>query len=682
MISHALQSVKKKMLSQDREEKQQVKPGVEEFMQQEELKDGVHAEDQASVMNYTDMAQRLQSGDYDRSALLKWKRRNSAGMDEVINSTKILGRLLDSPASADGADATIDNIRALYRNVAAACQTYINTHEPKSKEGKARLDMVQKILEHTVTDSRDLEMNIEIYHREGAQEGATWNQVLLTGHRMKVHLHGKTRLSGGTGLGTSDMVILHEQDRKYFVKSKDTVVEPDTNAVAAHVLHKYQREMTEIEKGADGDFGNLSEDKKAQELRTRQIKLGLFAKIRTQVMPTDPSEISALSGAGATTCSTIRKDFKLTKEEDAVLEELVEDLSKTALSASMCRNAGLAVGEEISKRNEATTIMADLLGVSDIMMKSQRVTLDIDGRKIEGLRMEEVKGKAIRDALGTPEVIGKTPRYTPEAVRSLMKMQIFDIICGQVDRNLGNYMVETTFDEEKKTILVDHVVGIDNDMAFGVLSYEDLVKGTGPSHKVTERKHRNIEDKNGNILIKAIDSEFAERILALTPAVLEVTMGKMLTTEERAALADRLKGVQQVILRMKKQEEENSGGKKLFLSSTKDWEDFYQGMIAEFAGYQKQSDDLLADLSKAATPEEKAAIQKKRGVLRDKQRSMCSSNYFQEPLLADKGMHSFIEGMRYGEYRDKVLAEKKLEAETMQAVMELFAEEEKTQQEQ
>ncbi len=585
----------------DAEMKAHLNP-VEEFMEGDTIEKQQELETPA--LDYLDIAERLQNGKYDRAAFLKWKRHNSAEMDEIINNSKLLGRLLDSKADPESADGIIDNIRRLYGNVSEACRTYISGHEPKTLEGKARLDMVNKILERVTLDLRDFEMNAELYKRQqegkNGDEGAedvTWNDVLLAPHKMNVHLHGSVRISGDDLMtGSSEMVLLHEGDKKYFIKPKTYVAVADARAISALVLKKIQDEIREIEKGENGAFANLNEQTREQEIQKRLLKISAFNKIKDYILLEDPKDIGGLVNADKTYCNNVRKKHKVTPEEDAVLDELIMQLSTVALCAAMSESAKITPGEELNKRNEATSVMADVLGVSDIMMTCHRAEVNIDGRKIDGLRMDEVKGMPLRDALSVPEVLGKKVRYTPEAINSLIKMQVFDLICGQMDRNFGNFMVQTRI--EGDTVVVDKVVGIDNDMAFGTLTYQEELAGKEGENPNASRKHKPMEDLKGNILLRGLDAEFAEKILALTPSVLEPLMGKLLSSEERAALADRLSGVQQAVLKMKAQN-------KLF-TKKEQWEKMYNDMQEEYKAYaiedqklkEKGSNDIIRNRRK------------------------------------------------------------------------------------
>jgi hypothetical protein len=120
---------------------------------------------------------------------------------------------------------------------------------------------------------------------------------------------------------------------------------------------------------------------------------------------------------------------------------------------------------------------------------------------------------------------------------------VFDLICGQVDRNHNNYLCTFKTDENGNYV-VDKVTAIDNDMSFGNLTYNQFnqLHQDGPTLAIEE---------DGELSIPAMDIEFANAILSLKPEFIENQMLDILSKSEIAALVDRIKGVQRAIeLRM------------------------------------------------------------------------------------------------------------------------------------
>lgn len=136
-------------------------------------------------------------------------------------------------------------------------------------------------------------------------------------------------------------------------------------------------------------------------------------------------------------------------------------------------------------RNVASGLVGDLLGTSVIVKSSYAITSGPDGAQV-GLAMEQAPGKNLQQAcklvgqrtLERHEDEGTLDKYaeqlanalpwkeklTPKAMASLQKqlmdLEVCDLISGQVDRHMGNYLIEVNGDKVT-------VKGIDNDFAFG-----------------------------------------------------------------------------------------------------------------------------------------------------------------------------------------------------------------------
>jgi hypothetical protein len=88
-------------------------------------------------------------------------------------------------------------------------------------------------------------------------------------------------------------------------------------------------------------------------------------------------------------------------------------------------------------------------------------------------------------------------------------------------------------------------------------------------------KCNSIEDTSGNMTIPAMSAGLANRILSITPSLLDYLMGDLLNKKERDALKDRFRGVQNAIRRQKAKEDKmRLKGKKFvskFIKDKKGW---------------------------------------------------------------------------------------------------------------
>ena len=105
-----------------------------------------------------------------------------------------------------------------------------------------------------------------------------------------------------------------------------------------------------------------------------------------------------------------------------------------------------------------------------------------------------------------------------------------------------------TIDGDNYTI--DGITGIDNDMSFGVLTYDRIREGGGPGDL------KGIEDKKGNFTLPGMSSALADRILAIEPVMLRYLFSDILDVPELAALTGRVEGVQSAIRKQRVREKE------------------------------------------------------------------------------------------------------------------------------
>ena len=160
------------------------------------------------------------------------------------------------------------------------------------------------------------------------------------------------------------------------------------------------------------------------------------------------------------------------KAHRPLLERFGKFYFKKSLSVETARNARIAPGSVLSTRNVSTSRLAKRLGFSDIIAESETVVLSRDdGTVVRANSMEGVETKTMADLQDYCLREGIELKMSPKAVKQIMNMQLFDIICGQIDRNTSNYNAFYEFSEDKKTVTVTSVKGIDNDMSFGTLEY-------------------------------------------------------------------------------------------------------------------------------------------------------------------------------------------------------------------
>ncbi len=170
----------------------------------------------------------------------------------------------------------------------------------------------------------------------------------------------------------------------------------------------------------------------------------------------------------------------------------------------------------VDNRNISMYKMAEQLGVSRIIAPTTNMKLQIGDNVVNGVFMETVPGinsETNPDAAIPSEAFDNAP-----FLKDVADLQILDFICQNIDRNEGNYMCR--FKDGK----CEGIVGIDNDMAFGMRDVDKM-----------PMFHQVLIDE-----ITVITEETADRIRNMDPAALEKTLdGQGLTRKEIDASLDR-----------------------------------------------------------------------------------------------------------------------------------------------
>ncbi|MBR6257305.1 MAG: hypothetical protein IKR23_08000 [Lachnospiraceae bacterium] len=187
--------------------------------------------------------------------------------------------------------------------------------------------------------------------------------------------------------------------------------------------------------------------------------------------------------------------------------------------------AKIKEGSILSTRNVATYRMAVALGIEESVSRSETAQIEKDGIEVYGNLMQEAKGKKAISAAGR----SRKYTYSAKCVSDMAMMQVFDLICGQVDRNGTNYFVTT--DESS----ISSIRMIDNDMAFGDIRPEELAEGNLRLPPFDMQ------------LIPAMPAHFKRRILELDRKGVTLLLEDLLTVEEIDAAVKRLEFIKEKI---------------------------------------------------------------------------------------------------------------------------------------
>ncbi|WP_034444052.1 hypothetical protein [Butyrivibrio sp. AE2032] len=218
--------------------------------------------------------------------------------------------------------------------------------------------------------------------------------------------------------------------------------------------------------------------------------------------------------------------------------------------------AGIEAGEAISNRNVSTSRLAEKYGIGDLVAKSDTILMESENGEVSRANsMEGVEGRTMGELKAFAEAEGIKLVLSDDAIRQLYQLQIFDLICGQVDRHLNNYVPTYRIDSEKQ-YTITAIKGIDNDMAFGS-KMKDI---EGAMHQ------RPLIDENDRVSIPYLPRDFYDRIMAFTPEMARFDQMDIRSKAELGALGIRISLTQDKLQHLV------SSGKMQLLDSDEDWE--------------------------------------------------------------------------------------------------------------
>ena len=124
----------------------------------------------------------------------------------------------------------------------------------------------------------------------------------------------------------------------------------------------------------------------------------------------------------------------------------------------------------------------------------------------------------------------------PVLQRAMNKLQLLDVLCGQLDRHQGNWVI----DADEKTGEVKGVTGIDLDMAFG-----------SEMHGIESSEGGGSENYLG--MPSIVDQEFGNRLLEISETDIRSTLKGLLSESEINATISRFTKVQAKVRELKDQ---------------------------------------------------------------------------------------------------------------------------------
>ena len=572
----------------------------------------------------------IKKGKKGKANTLGKKTDHTKPMTDVIESVDQLQQALswDISTDEDMFRAQLGSVKGALKAVLFSCDTYLNGHKnPHSKEGQVRKSHVQKIRNMIVRDMEYLDFRAEEALREAREAGPEQEdmqehgeyEIILRPKRNWLDVFAKARIEvirkdkdtviDKIGDSGSDLMRVSKRGQKdRYLKPDETVVQPSLESAFESVKKKNEAIIHAFSNADSIENAGLDQEKATKKQRKAQFAIDVAkefcdslkqkrgssylknSKANILIGALDESLTSRRHSAdnlktlirhldigGTAFANRINELDEKSKGVDPLkedpfekqLEEIYDAIYSLFVQMNVsdlaCNVARVKPGSSLGNRNVATSRIADFLGVGDLVVKSEMKEIEIGGVKQKCLEMEEAQGK---ESLWAPDNVnkagGKVCRYSAKAVRKLSDLQILDIICGQVDRHGNNFFLITI--ETKEKIIADDVNGIDNDLSWGTLTYEEILDAQ------KYQQIRSAQNKDLSMRIPAMSSQLAEKIMQLTPGMVEYLLIDLLSKEEIEAAKNRVAGLQKMIERQRELERNNPGMPSKFAETKEDWE--------------------------------------------------------------------------------------------------------------
>ena len=497
--------------------------------------------------------------------------RNSARYDAVINAITVVTNLTRAPLSENHSDnlQKLNDMAAGYQSLVEACTAY-NDRTALTSQGRARQKTVRQVLELAQWDLAglgDVRTDILGIPKEELTS-TTWSEMLGKARAIRLSVEDFSAMGKAEGGEVSDVRMLdgsnttvHGRNGSQNLDSLKFFKKEDHMDAGKGIHAKWDPARSVALNEALKVFPNLpAQDREVLEEYVRKIQMGYFSH------KLDPSD--RLSDEGKTALNYLNAYHR--KNE--------ENINRITAPMGLLKEGG---DVNFSRRNVATSRMANLLGLGHLVARSQTAEVYDEKTKstIRGNLMDGAVGTdydgMMDDKMKAKAAASDLSPLTGAFQRDLTSLQVLDVLCGQVDRHGNNLLYQK--DEAGN---LTGLQAIDNDASFGL--NEDVLHTS-----VARRQDRRVYDPDGNMVLPYMDKALADRIMELEPEVVTFALQDLLRESEINAAVRRLQLIQNAIRGARTQEQED--GKKRFLEDG-DWnEDTAGNMIQTSLDLEEKS---------------------------------------------------------------------------------------------
>lgn len=571
--------------------KNRMENGQDSMLDTRYLKQTTDYQEVSKDERLTDLQREFAEERYKRKKFFGGYKEDSAEMKEVKNKLSEMVDYLNEPVQVGFMEDAAQILSNLYRELIKSCNDYLKGHGSKgffTSTGTLRRQMVERIRNSASKESalivsiaKNTEDSMKAQANKNSKKGKngeflenmTWENMLFE-CRARHYSTEKGDDIGVVGGGTSTVFVVKMENKNFFFKDKEDLKEDTVESKEKAVLENIAMQKT-LGKISKDDASWVEEKIKKMTLSYKHDINDRLNESEAKLMMESFRMFDSCYNNAKTICqknkskltlestfayylNSIKEqygldygidDYKYSKilaDIRSLYEEVLKDenklkaikmgfgaLSKEYVSMSVMKEGvKLPKGASITNNNVVTSRVADLLGVSELVCKSETTVLNVEGKTKVGNLMEGAEGGYIEDIKHEKHAT----TYSGKAKKQLLSLSVLDYIMGQIDRHHENYYV--THEKKGNRMIITGIKGIDNDACCGTLR-PDEIEGMSGGRACLQRL-----TKGKTFNLPAIDYNFAKTVMALTPEVLKYELADLIMPEQISAMIERLSFVQ------------------------------------------------------------------------------------------------------------------------------------------
>lgn len=440
---------------------------------------------------------------------------NSFSFWSVKRAMKKVNSLLDQPMSETNARKMIDAQKKLQEK----SRSYLKSREGKATTtaGKERVEIV-KLIEMTTKDSSINQLRDPKVIRDYNASGRSLSSAIEDYRHEFSDITTKSKKVYGAGASRRTRFRYNGKDGMFTV-SDEGLTKDD--------------KLSLLKRDFEANYGNLfnTPEKKAQ--------------LKAFMQETDDIYCEIDRASAKDVLANYSIDMSIfTEETIQAMKKFVGDVHSINNGVNTKTDAGISELSRTDKRNVATTQMAKFFNMEDKIAQTEYMRVkdkDSEGHDIEklGSFMLFADGTDVRSDEGLKFFSDtETVLNSPSFQRDCNRMEVFDLVCGQIDRHAGNMLYKGEMKDGK--FVLTGVTGIDNDLSFGTIT--DITQSHSNMTRLLGKDETFIEKKGNpwSYTLEMIDEDMYDTLKSkLTRESIEYLFDDTLSNEEKDAIIAR-----------------------------------------------------------------------------------------------------------------------------------------------